>query len=139
MVDFKKLKGQAMAKNNKTSDDPFSDDDWGMPDAQSHVESGAMPEASKEEYAPFLKPHHLKIKQGTMQLVGVSTEATEYSDVCLLVELNGRKFRIGQKLFAPDYKALLARFGTKKADWHGELRYKVMPHKGNPDGYIAVR
>jgi hypothetical protein len=137
---IKNLKGQAMAKN-KTVDDPFVDDEWGMPDEQTQDSSTAeMPDEAKEERPPFLKPHHVgNALTGTLELVRVTSETSDFSDVILLVSLRGKNFRLGMKLFAADYKALLQRFGKKRSDWHGPLRYKVMPHRGNPKGYIAVR
>ncbi len=128
-----------MAKN-KTVDDPFQEDDWGMPEEQTQDSSLEMPDESKEERPPFLKPHHVgNALTGTLDLVRVTSETSDFSDVILLVTLRGKNFRLGMKLFAADYKALLQRFGKKKSDWHGQLRYKVMPHRGNPKGYIAVR
>jgi hypothetical protein len=140
MVDFNKhLKGQTMATKNKIVDDPF-EDDWGMPEAQTQAASDEMPEASGDEKPPFLKPHHVgTASTGTLELLSVTSETSDYSDVIFLVKFRDKKFRLGMKLFAADYKALQKRFGNKKADWHGQLRYKVMPHRGNPQGYIAVR
>jgi len=118
-------------------DDPFTDDDFGLPGGESTT-SDEMPDADSDERPDFLKPYHLKVKQGTCVLIG-TTGATDYSDVVLLLEVAGRRFRLGLKTFDPGYKALLAKFGKKRSDWKGTLRYKVMPHKGRPDGYVAIR
>ncbi len=127
-----------MAKNREV-DDPFGDD-FGMPEETMAPESEEMPQESAEERLPFLKPHHVgNAKTGTLELVRVTSETSDYSDVIFLVKLGTRSFRLGMKLFAKDYVALKKRFGSKRSDWHGQLRYKVMPHKGNPSGYIAVR
>jgi hypothetical protein len=121
-------------------DDPFDDADWGPQEGSSEMPD-EMPGASTEERPPYLKPHHLAkaVERGSMQLIRVTGETSEYSDVVLLVELGGKQYRLGMKLFSDDYKALSKRFGKKRSDWKGELRFKVMPHKGNPRGFIAVR
>jgi hypothetical protein len=120
-------------------DDPF-EDDWGMPDAPAGESSDEMPQESSEERPPFLKPHHVgSQKTGTMELVRVTAETSDYSDVIFLVSVRGKQFRLGMRLFSPDYKALKKKFGAKRSDWHGSLKYKVLPHKGNPDGYVSVR
>jgi hypothetical protein len=120
------------------ADDPFNDDDWGPNDAQE--DSGEMPESSADSTrSEFLKPHHVgSARVGTLELLSV-TGATEYSDVVLHVKLGSRTYRMGLKTFDPGYVALLKKFGKKKSDWKGTLRYKVMPHRGRPDGFIAVR
>lgn len=119
-------------------DDPFGDD-WGRePGDESGAVSDEMPDASSEERPDFLKPYHLSVKQGTIELVGTAP-ATDYSDVVLLLQLGKRRFRLGLRTFDPGYKALLAKYGKKRADWKGTLRYKVMPHKGQPDGFVAIR
>lgn len=130
-----------MAPKTKQVDDPFADDDWGMPDAQGQVaETDEMPEASSEDRPPFIRPHHVgKQTTGTMELIKVTSETSDYSDVIFLVRFRGKIFRHGLKLFSPDYKSLSVRFGKKRSEWHGELRYKVMPHRGNPLGFIAIR
>jgi hypothetical protein len=127
-----------MPKNKP--DDPF-EDDWGetMPDS-SEGPSEEMPDAPSKEYYDFFKPHIVgKQMGGKIELVRVLPETSEYSDVILLVKFNGKSFRLGLKFFSKEYKALKKRFGAKRSDWHGELRYRVMPHKGNPHGFIAVR
>jgi hypothetical protein len=123
------------SKQNPDADDPF--DDWNP--AEGETASDEMPSSVGGERPPFLKPHDLRLDRGTLELVRVTTETSEYSDVVLLVAVGTRNFRFGMKLFSPDYKRLLARFGSKKEAWKGELQYKVMPHKGNPRGYVAVR
>jgi hypothetical protein len=129
-----------MAPKSRNVDDPFKDDDWGMPDSTTQTESDEMPEGSAEDKPSFIKPHHVgKQTTGTMELIRVTSETSDYSDVIFVVKFRGKLFRHGLKLFSPDYKALLTRFGKKREDWHGELRYKVMPHKGNPLGFIAIR
>lgn len=119
-------------------DDPFKDDDWGMPgDAQETTEE--MPEASVDPTrTPFLKPFHLKEREGRIELMGASG-GTEYSDVVLHVQVGKKQFRLGLRTFDPGYLALRAKFGGKREDWHGTLRYRVMPHKGRADGYVAIR
>lgn len=129
-----------MAKN-QVVDDPFNDDDWGgnsdVPDAGT---SENVPDAPLEDRPQYIKPSHVgKAKTGTFELVKFTTETTEYSDVILLLQYRGRFFKLGMKVFSDDYKRLQKRFGKKRADWHGPLQYKVMPHKGNPNGYIAVK
>lgn len=122
----------------KEVDDPFNDDDFGMPEATST--SDEMPEASSEDRPSFIKPHHVgKALSGQMELLRVMSETTDFSDVVLLVKFREKNFRLGLRTFSADYMALTKRFGKKKLDWHGPLRYKVMPHKGNPQGYVAIR
>lgn len=119
-------------------DDPFQEDDWGMPGATAS-EPDEMPEASVDpDRALFLKPYHLNAREGTLELVSASG-GTEYSDVVLHVKLGTRAFRIGLRTFDPGYLACKKKFGAKRADWHGTLRYRVMPHKGRTDGYVAIR
>jgi hypothetical protein len=128
-----------MPKDAKKHDDPFDDEDWG-PSGETMPDSDTMPEPSAETKPPFIKPHHVgKAVMGTMKLLRVTSEVTEYSDVVLLVEYRGKQFRLGLKLYSDDYKKLKERFGPKKEKWSGELRYKVMPHGGREAGYIAVR
>lgn len=123
----------------KTKDDPFTEDDWGMPATQDGP-TDEMPGPSSEERPPFLKPHHVgNAVSGTLELVHVTGETSEFSDVILLVKVRGKLFRLGMRTFSDEYKALSKRFGKKRADWHGELRYRLLPHKGNPHGYVAVR
>jgi len=128
-----------MARNRP--DDPF-EDDWGPGSDAAEPASDEMPEASTDtERTPFLKPFHLlPQREGTLELESVSG-STEYSDVVLHVRAGARKtqFRIGLKNFDPSYKSLLKKFGKKRGDWHGTLRYRIMPHKGRPDGFVAVR
>lgn len=127
-----------MPRGKAGPDDPFESDDWG-PEGASIVDSDEMPGVSSEERPAFLKPHHVKSDLGTLNLLRVTGETSEFSDVILLVEHSGKNFRLGLRTFSDDYKALTKRFGKKKSDWHGELRFKVMPHKGQRRGYIAVR
>jgi hypothetical protein len=139
MVDFgKALKGERQMPRAK-ADDPF-DDDWGMPDGGESAASDEMPDAPATDRLDYLKPHHLgKQTTGTMELIGVTGLTTEYSDVVFHVKVGGKDFHLGMKFFSKDYVALKKRFGNKKSDWKGQLRFKVMPHKGNPRGYVAVR
>lgn len=119
-------------------DDPFQDDDWGPQEGTAGA-SDEMPEANIDpERSPFLKPWNMKERQGLLELISASG-ATEYSDVVLHVKYKGKPYRIGLKNFDPSYKTLLSKFGKKREDWHGSLRFKIMPHKGNPDGFVAVR
>lgn len=121
----------------KGQDDPF-EDDWG-PTEGTATPTDEMPEASVDpERAPFLKPFHLQSREGTLELLSVSG-ATEYSDAILHVQVGNKSFRIGLKNFDPSYVALRRKFGAKKADWKGTLRYRIMPHKGRADGFVAVR
>lgn len=124
------------APKNPDADDPF-DDDWGTTEGDTSTET--MPDANVDPTrTPFLKPHNLKEREGQLILVK-ATGGTEYSDVVLHVQIGGKDFRIGLRTFDPSYQACLARYGKQRADWHGKLRYKVMPHKGRPDGFVAVR
>ena len=125
----------------KQESDPFENDDfsWGDGASGGPAESGEMPEPSSEEKPPFLKPYHLTQDRGKLELVRVTRETSEYSDVVLLVTVNGKHYRLGLKLFSEDYKSLSKRYGKNKADWHGDIQFKVMPHKGNPRGYVAIR
>lgn len=125
-----------MPKNNKP-DDPFGDDPWGPQGATETPEE--MPDSTVDsDRAPWLKPFHLNDRRGTFELTGTSG-GTEYSDVTLLIRVGKRDFRLGLKTFDPSYQALLRKFGKKRQDWHGMLEYKIMPHKGRADGYVAVR
>lgn len=128
-----------MADKAKKHDDPFDDDDWG-PSSETMPASDTMPAASTESRPPWIKPFHVgKQVMGTMKLIGVSPEVTEFSDVVLLVEFRGTRFRLGLKTYSIEYQKLLTRFGGKKDKWAGELRYKIMPHGGRDAGYVAVR
>lgn len=118
-------------------DDPFTDDDWGPQEGT--AASDEMPEASVDpERTPFLKPWHMKERRGRLELVSVSG-STEYSDAVFHVKYGGKSYRIGLKNFDPGYIACRKKFGNKRADWHGMLEFKIMPHRGNPDGYVAIR
>jgi len=111
--------------------DPW-DDEEGSPTA-----SDEMPEGG-EEKPEWLKPFHVGKKQkGTMELLGVSNETSEYSDVVLHVKFNGVVYALGLKLFSPDYKACLKFYGKKKADWHGPLAYRVTKYKDT--SYVSIR
>lgn len=130
-----------MPKSSNMTSDPFDDDDWGTSESEHAPESDEAPSSASEERPPYLKPHHFpkSVEKGTIELIKFTSETTEYSDVVFLVKHNGKMYRLGMKLFAADYKALEARFGKKKSDWKGTLRFRIMPHKGNPRGYVAVR
>lgn len=117
-------------------DDPFTDEDWGRQPGED--DAGELPMPSAGDYEQFLKPFHLKAKQGTLELLRV-TGATEYSDVVIHVQVDGKPFRIGLRNFDPGYASLAAKFGRKKEDWKGTIRYKVLPFKGKLEGYVAVR
>lgn len=129
-----------MAKD-KVVDDPFVDDDWGPEDAPDAVTTEDVPDAPTDDRPQYIKPSHVggAKKTGEFELVKFTNETTEYSDVILLVKYRNRFFKLGMKVYADDYKRLQKRFGKKRADWHGMLKFKVMPHKGNPAGYIAVK
>src|SRR5271170_2933257 len=109
MVDFKKaLERNRMADRTKKHDDPFNDEEWG-PTGETMPASDTMPAASTENRPPWMKPFHVGPQtMGTMQLLHVTAEVTEFSDVVLLVEYRKKQFRIGLKLYAEDYKKLLA-------------------------------
>ena len=131
-----------MAPRGSKPDDPFTDD-WNPGTATGEgveAASDEVPEAAIDpERTDFLKPHHVARKpQGFCELVSVSG-ATEYSDIILHLKLGSRMFRLGLKNFDRSFVALRKKFGAKKADWHGKLEYRVMPHKGKPDGFVAVR
>jgi hypothetical protein len=114
--------------------DPW--DDWDNEEGAA-TPSDEMPEEGGMR-PDFLKPMHLgKAQKGFLKLIGVSEETSEYSDVILRVEFMGKEFAIGLKLFSPDYSALKAHFGKKKADWHGQLAYKVVKYKDT--SYVSVR
>jgi hypothetical protein len=126
----------------KKVDDPFNDDDWGLPDAQANGETDELPDPVTSEKPPFLKPFHaikLAGRQGKCELTSVSRETTEYSDVVLYITLGKKPFRLGLRTFDPAYKALVQKFGKKPSEWHGALNFKVMPHKGKPDVFVSVR
>lgn len=123
-------------------DDPFGDGEEWFGGGSEMPDAGEMPseQTGNEAGLPFLKPHDVKNKpQGTLELIRVGVP-TEYSDIVLVVQLGGKQFRLGMKPFDPGYVACKARFGSKKADWHGTLLYKVMPWKGGSGGgFVAVR
>jgi len=122
----------------RTKDDFNEEDDWGPPGATTGA-SDEVPEAQIDpSRSPFLKPYHLKKDQGTLELVSVGP-STEYSDIVLHVKVDGTAYRMGLRNFDPGFVALRKKFGAKKSDWHGTLRYRVMPHKGNTRGFVAVR
>lgn len=121
----------------KTPDESFSGDDWNEPfDTKGETEE--MPNADNSRPA-FLKPWHVKAISGTLQLIEVSRDTTEFSDVVLIVAVGTRRFRLGLRTFSEEYNALKRRFGNKRSDWHGELRYRILPHKGEKAGYVSVR
>jgi len=125
-----------MARNK--ADDPFTEDDWGA-QGESTEQPDTVPDANVDpDRAQFLKPYHLTQREGTLELTGVSG-STEFSDVVLHVMLGRKQYRVGLRTFDPGYTALRKKFGEKRSDWHGTLRYKIMPHKGRLDGYVAVR
>jgi hypothetical protein len=118
------------------------EDDFGTPVGESGFEdmpvSDDMPsgEASRPNW---LKPVHVgRATSGTLQVVRVLPENTQYSDIVLLVEIADKKqYQLGMKLFSDDYKSLLKKFGPKRSGWNGAVRYKVIANNGKP--YIAVR
>ena len=127
---------KTMPKNK--ADDPFGDDPWG-PQGATETPDGEMPEPSVDpDRAPFLKPFHLSQREGTFELAGASG-GTEYSDVVLHIKVGKRDFRLGLRTFDPAYKACVVKYGKKREDWHGTLMYRIMPHKGRADGFVAVR
>jgi hypothetical protein len=149
-MDFKKiLEIKKMPKNTKV-DDPFSNDDfWGpgssVSDAMPGSERTEMPDAPTEERPQFLKPAHVMGKDGKdamgyAKLVRVTSETSEMSDVVLLVEVKGKHYRVGLKIYAEAYKAMLLKFGKSRKDWSDkELVYKVMPHGGKEFGFVDFR
>lgn len=126
-------------RNDPSNDAPFPNDDWGEPMEYQTGPDDSMPETGDDTYLKYLKPYHLKQMRGTLELVEVSTESSEYSDVILIVKAGTRSFRLGLRTFSDEYKALKKRFGHKRSDWHGQLQYRILPHKGNPRGFVAVR
>lgn len=123
----------------KKSDDRFQDDDWGPTDGAIPDSFDEMPEAIVDpNRTDWLKPWHLDARQGTFELLSVSG-ATEFSDVTLHIQIGRKNFRLGLRTFDAGYMALKNKYGKKPSDWHGTLRFKVMPHKGRPDGYVSVR
>lgn len=123
-----------MPKNK--ADDPFTDEDWGRQPGED--EAGNLPEPATGDYEEFLKPYHLTARQGTAELIRV-TGATEFSDVVLHLKIGQKTYRLGLKSFDPGYVSLIGKYGRKREDWHGTIRYKVLPHRGKADGYVAVR
>lgn len=122
----------------KKVDDPFGDD-WGMPDSSMATEMPEMPESTAGEKPLFLKPQHVgKVgTTGTVELVRVTSETSDYSDIILLVSFRGKNFRLGMRTFSEEYQSLLGKFGKKRADWKGQLRFKVVDNNGKP--FVAVR
>lgn len=125
-----------MAPRNGVKDD--FDDDFDL--TTTGAESDEAPEPTKEARLEWLKPAMLKADKGTLELVALGP-GTEYSDVTIEVTVPGSPthFRIGLKTYSPEYESLSKKFGKKKADWHGKLKYKLKEHKGNPRGFIAIR
>jgi len=87
----------------------------------------------------FIKPHDVgKVgTTGTLELIRVTPETSDYSDVILAVSFKGRDFRLGLRTFSNEYQSLSGKFGTKRSDWHGTLRFKVVDNNGKP--YVSVR
>jgi len=125
-----------MAKQLNQSD-PF-DDDWGL-DGEPAAVTGDMPAPNTATRAPFIKPYDVGgvNTKGTLELVRVTGETTDYSDVILAITHNGKEYRLGMRTFSKEYQSLAAKFGTKRADWHGTLRFKVVENNGKP--YVSVR
>ena len=125
---------------NPDADDPFTEDDWGPSEGTTQAESDeiATPQIDPNRL-PWIKPINvLPKREGTLELVSYGGPSAR-SDVTLVVKHNGKQFHLGLQAYDKGYIALAKKFGTKKGDWHGPIRYKVMPWKGNPDGFIAVR
>jgi hypothetical protein len=122
----------------KKNDDPF-EDDWGMPEGSATATEGEMPSSTAGERPRFIKPHDVGRvgTTGTLELIRVTTETSEYSDVILAVQYKGRDFRLGLRTFSTEYESLATKFGKKRADWHGTLRFKVVDNNGKP--YVSVR
>lgn len=126
-----------MAKSQP--DDPFTDDDWGGSGSATETPEEVATPTVNPDRLPWLKPANvLPKREGTLELVSYQGPS-KYSDVTLVVKVNGKPFHLGLQTFDKSYVALQKKFGNKRADWHGTLRYRVMPHKGNPDGFVAVR
>ena len=124
-----------------TPDDSF--EDWGGPasDAAEPSESNEMPEATVDpNRLPWIisafRGTNAK-REGTMELVS-SIGPSKFSDVTLVVKFNGKQYHLGLQTFDRSYIALRKKFGPNRDNWHGPLRYKVMAHKGNPVGFVAV-
>lgn len=126
-----------MAPRN-APDDPFTDDDWGAPgDAQ---EPNQVADATVDpNRLPWLKPGDvLPKREGTLELVSYQGKS-KFSDVTLVVKVGAKQFHLGMQTYDKGYLALRRKFGPNRDDWHGTLRYKVLPWKGNPNGFVAVR
>jgi hypothetical protein len=131
---------EKMATVKEKDFDPFDDDFYGSDEGHSAAVSDEVrPARTSENRADFLKPNMLKDEKGTLELVGYADDPGKYSDVAILVNHGGKIFRLGFKEYSKDYEALVKKFGTKKADWKGKLKYRLMPHNGKPRAYVAVR
>lgn len=130
-------RGVRGSNSESEPDDPFQDDDWGPEGITTPSED--MPEGNTDpDKAPFLKPFNLNSREGRLELLSAGP-GTEYSDVVLHVKVGRTNYRIGLRTFDSGYIALRKKFGPKRSDWHGPLLFKVKPHKGRTDGYVAVR
>ncbi len=122
-------------------DDPFTDDEWGQEEAAgsaTETEEVAAPTVDPNRL-PWLKPTTvLPNRDGVLELVSYQGPS-KFSDVTLVVKFKGKTYHLGLQTFDKSYIALAKKFGSKKGDWHGMLRYRVMPYKGNPNGFVAVR
>lgn len=123
-------------------DDPFTDNDWEQEDpagsAREETEEVAAPTVDPNRL-PWLKPVNvLPKREGTLELISYQGPS-KFSDVTLVVKVGSKMYHLGLQTFDKSYVALAKKFGSKRGDWHGMLRYRVMPHKGNPNGFVAVR
>jgi hypothetical protein len=135
--DLKQQKEKNQMARSKP-DDPF-DDDWGTGEPAA-AQSDEMPEPPEETRINFIRPKDVgKDLRGKFELVRVTNKTTDYSDVVFLIKYKGSMYELGLKYFSKDYKRLQKRFGTKKEDWHGDIEYRVVPHRGNPLGFFEVR
>lgn len=122
----------------RAKDDPF-DDDWGMPESTTPATESEMPDSTAGERPPFIKPQHIGRvgTTGTLELMRVTSETSDYSDVILAVTFKGKNYRLGLRTFSNEYQSLSSKFGKKRGDWHGTLRFKVVDNNGKP--YVSVR
>lgn len=123
-------------------DDPFGDwDPTAGAGAGESQEPGQMPEATVDpNRLPWIisafRGTNAK-REGTLELIS-SVGPSKYSDVTLVVKFNGKQYHLGLQTFDRSYIALRKKFGPDRENWHGTLYYKVMAHKGNPTGFVAV-
>lgn len=132
-----------MTPPKSAPDDPFGN--WDGPagnNAGAGEEPGKMPDATVDPnrlpwiISAFRGQPNVK-RQGTLELVS-SIGPSKFSDVTLVVKFNDKQYHLGLQTFDRSYVALRQKFGPDRENWHGKLYYKVMAHKGNPVGFVAV-